>query len=427
MKRLMVLLMGVPLIVLAQGVYFENGLSWAQIKVKAKTENKYIFVDCYASWCGPCRKMDKEVYSDTVVGAYLNDKFIAVKVQMDTTKQDDAIKKSWYSDAHILSVNYKIHAFPYYLFFDPDGRIVHCGLGYQQPSSFIKLAENALDPQKQYYTLLDNYKTGIKNYEMLPYLAKRANAFNDRDLADSIAIDYDHNYLDSQSKVAICTRANLEFAASFAIILSSKDKVFQICLQNPGLADSAMHDEDFAKRLVNFVISKEEIDPETVLARREGKEPNWKKIERNTRRKYGRQYAQENVVGGKIDWYKSVKNWGNYAKYLVIQTNMTGLANMHDDPWGRFVLNNIAWDVFKYSKDKAELEKAVAWSDWVIQRDPKPDGGHIDTKANLLYKLGKKDEALPLEAKAVEASPKIKEIGENFEKMQHDEPTWVVR
>ncbi len=36
-------------------IHFENGLSWEQIKEKAKAEHKYIFVDCYATWCGPCK------------------------------------------------------------------------------------------------------------------------------------------------------------------------------------------------------------------------------------------------------------------------------------------------------------------------------------------------------------------------------------
>jgi thiol:disulfide interchange protein len=45
----------------SKGIRFEHGLSWAQVKEKAKAENKYIFMDCYATWCGPCKAMDKNV------------------------------------------------------------------------------------------------------------------------------------------------------------------------------------------------------------------------------------------------------------------------------------------------------------------------------------------------------------------------------
>ena len=37
------------------GIQWAKGLAWQQIRQKAKKENKYIFVDCYATWCGPCR------------------------------------------------------------------------------------------------------------------------------------------------------------------------------------------------------------------------------------------------------------------------------------------------------------------------------------------------------------------------------------
>ena len=63
---------------MAQGIKFEEGLSWEQVKQKAKTENKFIFVDCYATWCAPCKMMDKYVYQNDTVGEFVKDKFIYV-------------------------------------------------------------------------------------------------------------------------------------------------------------------------------------------------------------------------------------------------------------------------------------------------------------------------------------------------------------
>ncbi len=67
----------------AQGIKFEENLSWQQLLDKAKVTNKYIFVDCYATWCGPCKMMDKDVYTSGKVGYLFNEHFISVKVQMD--------------------------------------------------------------------------------------------------------------------------------------------------------------------------------------------------------------------------------------------------------------------------------------------------------------------------------------------------------
>ena len=87
------------------GVRFETGLSWKAIQEKARRENKNIFVDCYASWCGPCKKMDKIVYPDKDVGAYFNAHFISIKIQMDKTPKDGSEIQEWYSDADSLSKN----------------------------------------------------------------------------------------------------------------------------------------------------------------------------------------------------------------------------------------------------------------------------------------------------------------------------------
>ncbi len=99
-----------------KGIHFEQTLSWQQVKAKAKKENKFIFVDCYASWCGPCKAMDRDVYQNDTVGNFVNAHFIAVKMQMDTSKKDEEATKMHYADAHLLILSYKVYAYPTFLF-----------------------------------------------------------------------------------------------------------------------------------------------------------------------------------------------------------------------------------------------------------------------------------------------------------------------
>jgi len=40
----------------ADGIRFVQGLTWEKVVKRAKKENKYIFVDCYTTWCGPCKR-----------------------------------------------------------------------------------------------------------------------------------------------------------------------------------------------------------------------------------------------------------------------------------------------------------------------------------------------------------------------------------
>src|SRR5688572_7384578 len=107
----------------SDGINFQHDLAWDQILAKAKSENKYVFVDCYATWCGPCKDMDKNVYPQENVGKFFNAKFISVKVQMDKTSNDSRMVKQWYDDAEKLMSKYQVTAFPTFLFLSPDGNI----------------------------------------------------------------------------------------------------------------------------------------------------------------------------------------------------------------------------------------------------------------------------------------------------------------
>jgi tetratricopeptide (TPR) repeat protein len=52
------------------------------------------------------------------------------------------------------------------------------------------------------------------------------------------------------------------------------------------------------------------------------------------------------------------------------------------------------------------------------------EGNYLDTYANLLYKLGRTEEALRYEEKAFALAPNDKDITDNLSKMKKGEPTW---
>jgi thioredoxin-related protein len=95
---------------------------------KPKAENKYIIMDCFTTWCGPCKHMDKNVFPLKETGDFFNDKFINVKVQFDSTADDEEVK-SWKKDMKEIEKKYAINAYPTYLMFDPNGEVVHRAVG----------------------------------------------------------------------------------------------------------------------------------------------------------------------------------------------------------------------------------------------------------------------------------------------------------
>ncbi len=143
----------------AQGseIEFKNEMTWNAIREKAKSLRKYIFLECYATWCVPCKLMDNETYSNIAVGQYFNEHFISARVQIDTSKNDDDLTKMWYEDANTIKKLYKVELVPSFLFFSPDGELVHRAMGYKDTMEIINIAKSALDSNHQYYALLKKY------------------------------------------------------------------------------------------------------------------------------------------------------------------------------------------------------------------------------------------------------------------------------
>jgi uncharacterized protein YyaL (SSP411 family) len=56
-----------------------NWLTVAEMQAAYSKNPKPILVDVYTSWCGWCKVMDKETYSNGKVAAYINEKYYAVK------------------------------------------------------------------------------------------------------------------------------------------------------------------------------------------------------------------------------------------------------------------------------------------------------------------------------------------------------------
>ncbi len=440
MKKLFFLFLFIPSILFSQtdtskGIHFEQGLSWDQIKAKAKAENKYIFVDCYATWCGPCKLMDKEVYSQEKVGNYLDATFISVKIQMDSSKQDNDHIKKWYTDASYIQQQYNVTNFPTYLFFLPDGKIVHKNVGYKDADEFITVVKNSNDPKKQYYTLLESYQQGKKDYSLMPYLAITAKSLNEIDIANVVAHDYKDNFLNKLELDLLCSKNNLDFIGQFPKLISSHDKIFDLFYHYAIKVDELRGIKGYSQKMTDYIITKEEINhklyfdnnPENPIV----KKPNWSKISGTIRKKYGSSYADRTILNAQIRWSYSKKDWPQIAEYNIEKIEKYGLDT---SGMGKYFLNNMIWEVvFLHSDDLYVLNKGITWIEALMRMNP-TDINVIDTYANLIYKAGRAIEAIKWEEKAVEIaeenavkSSTLSDKGykETLEKMRKGEKTWT--
>ncbi|MEP7377772.1 MAG: DUF255 domain-containing protein [Chitinophagaceae bacterium] len=535
MKKLAVLvILYSPLFLTAQekGIKWIEGLTWSEVQKKAKEENKYIFVDCFATWCGPCHVMDKEVYPNEQVGQVINDKFISVKVQIDKTSYDNEGIKKWYNDAKVIESNYSVTAFPTFLFFYPDGKPMHRAVGYRNFESFISLSKDALDPQKQYYALLRNYQPGKIDTSELKGLARALNDLGG-DLAVKMAIEYltriprsefvsDDNiklmcefsanaemqqftsmylsnvppkyfsntsnltlvrsfgavpsvrhlvlrYLaniksselskhlalltvfdeDSSAKIIadkyinglkgreINKKENLEFIVKFT--KSSKDRGFKIFRENSDRIDSVFKFKGYALIVIGNVIIKEEYTAFFNAAiKNDVDNVSWQAIWNTVYAKYGRSIAERLDIQVKSSLYgyfaeKKDKYWQEYIRYYIDKIEKNGYDTSH--PQIQFIdvmqINNFVFNaIFYHSIDTQQMKTGLKWMEGVLRRNPK-EANNIDTYANLLYKLGRKEDAIHWQEKAVQTAITEKmdwllpSLQANLAKMKKDIPTWI--
>jgi thioredoxin 1 len=113
------------------GVHFFTG-NWQQALDKAKKENKLIFLDAYASWCGPCKKMKRNTFTDNKVGEFYNKHFINVAIDMEK------------GEGVMLSEKYAIASYPTLLYIKSDGKIAFKAVGYHNAEEFISVGEKVL-------------------------------------------------------------------------------------------------------------------------------------------------------------------------------------------------------------------------------------------------------------------------------------------
>lgn len=395
----------VPFLASAQdkGTHFEHGLSWQQVKEKAKKENKFLFVDCFTTWCGPCKYMTSTIFPQEKMGDFFNKNFVNVKVQFDKTKDDSEEVKSWYADAEAMSKEFKIRAYPTFLIFSPQGELVHRIVGGGDADGFIAKAQKALKPETQYYTLLKKIEAGNPSPETLREVVSVAEEAYDEENASKFAAAY----LATQKDMY--TKANLEFLSKYT--KDSKSKGFELILKDPKKVDAVLG-KGKADEVLSSVILKENIYPGLRTAT-----ANIDSLIAAASAKYPAVDISKYTDLLRVQYYLGTKRWDKF------QPAVLGYMKKYGTEVKAEMLNNFAWAVFENCKDADCIASALAWSKRSVEETQEKEPMFLDTYANLLYKMGKKDEAITMQQKAVNLVPgeKKAEYQTTLDKMKKGE------
>ena len=111
-------------------VFIED--SWTEALKQAKLQHKYIFVDAYASWCGPCKMLKNTTFTDEKAAAFYNSNFINVSIDMEKG-QGPALGAQW-----------GLTAYPTLIIFNPAGKPVLGTVGFINATELIRFGKQAL-------------------------------------------------------------------------------------------------------------------------------------------------------------------------------------------------------------------------------------------------------------------------------------------
>lgn len=119
-----------------QGIQFIEA-DWSKALAEAKKQHKMIFLDAYASWCGPCKILKKKTFPDKAAGDFFNANYINVAIDMEK------------GDGPSLGEKYGVNAYPTLIITDADGNILTYTQGYISPKQLIDFGEYGLKQKKK--------------------------------------------------------------------------------------------------------------------------------------------------------------------------------------------------------------------------------------------------------------------------------------
>lgn len=370
---LVLLLVAVTWSVNAQNrsINFEQTKEWKRIVKKAKKEKKLVFIDCYTSWCGPCKMLASKIFTQDAVADFFNENFVNTKYDME--KDVDGV---------MLKDKFGVKAFPTLVFVDPETQeIAHCIVGARKAEELIAEGEKAKDRENNLRGMMKRYAAGGRSAEFLiAYMSTLAAAYQ-KDEVDKVAVEY----LNTLSLEELMTKEGWglinqyvkdPLSAPLKQVMENRSKFYTVA--------SKVVIDDKLEYCINVAVGQlVDWDPESGVAFDEGR--NRALID----------YLQN------IDFFVAAPTGlaNLYTAGYVRERDFRGLLNKMKEVLGYNMFRSVVskgrylqrnFEALSRSEDKALLEEGIKWIDLLCMstNEYSSKAKLMNSKALLQIKIG---------------------------------------
>lgn len=342
-----------------QSINFQN-TSFKDILAKAKSEKKLVFLDAFASWCGPCKMMEKNIFTLPSVSEYYNANFINARFDMEKGEGQE------------IAMKYGVRSYPTFLFLNGDGEVVMKNYGYMGEKDFLTIAQEANQPKYRNSSNKELFEKGESNPEFLLNMMSLY-AQSDYELAKKAS----ERYFKVKNNQPL-TKDELGMLLYF--IKSPSDPNYQIFVAKKQEITTLMSEDIYNQFDTNIKITK---ILENTLDQKTGT-INDDEFFKNAIPLVGKTEAEIALNRMKVIIYPNSGKFAEYEKAAL--SYYQNAENFETEE-----LLKAAWIFSEHITTPSSLKKAEEWAEKSVMKSETPENTYI--LAKIYSKTGKKDQA----------------------------------
>ncbi|MCC9074336.1 thioredoxin family protein [Flavobacterium sp. F-65] len=219
----------------AQNQFVHDDISYKDALVKAKQENKPVFVMLFATWCPHCNVMKNSTFQDATVMTFLESNYVCVWKDIDKP------------EGLALKTKFDTKSLPSFIIVDSNETILYNLKGEIKAAEFLNEIKNALNPKMQLPYLEKQFLADPSNAnKCLAYLNTLRKGRERVDLSKAT-----HTYLATQSDSQLLTEMNWRIIANGVSDIKSHE--FQYVLQHQKEFGNVASPDRVEKKIINIV------------------------------------------------------------------------------------------------------------------------------------------------------------------------------